>query len=222
MKRHLPLILTVAGLGLIGQFAFPSTTQDGARVITGQLTVQSLTGIARGASGVISASELSGDATTSGSNAVSVIKVNGSTPGGTCTTPKLVISLSSSAIPTCAGDAAWSTLAAGCAGTCFGNSWVDFGMGLQAGQFIKDAQGWVHLSGVIKPGTTTAATTMFTLPAGFRPPSVTLLVYGFNDQGSAVTTLPIRCGITTGGAFTNQFTFVGSYLSLDGIAFSTF
>lgn len=60
------------------------------------------TGIVRNTTttGVLSSSELSGDATTSGTNAVSVVKVNGSTPGGTCTN-QLVISLDTSARPTC-------------------------------------------------------------------------------------------------------------------------
>lgn len=62
-------------------------------------TGSTLTGIARGGS-PMTASELSGDATTSGSNAVSVVKVNGNTPGGTCTN-QAVTSLDSSARPTC-------------------------------------------------------------------------------------------------------------------------
>ncbi|HEY4338691.1 MAG TPA: hypothetical protein VGM97_01980 [Steroidobacteraceae bacterium] len=51
------------------------------------------------------ASELSGDATTSGSNAVTVAKVNGNTPGATCTN-QFVRSIDSSARGTCAAVAA--------------------------------------------------------------------------------------------------------------------
>ena len=47
-----------------------------------------------------SASELSGDATTSGSNVVTVAKVNGNTPGGTCS-GQFVRSIDSSARPSC-------------------------------------------------------------------------------------------------------------------------
>jgi hypothetical protein len=65
----------------------------------GTATGSTLTGVVRGGN-PFTASELSGDATTSGSNAVTVAKVNGNTPGGTCTN-QFVRSLNSSAVPTC-------------------------------------------------------------------------------------------------------------------------
>lgn len=49
----------------------------------------------------VAVGDLTGDATTSGGKATSVVKVNGSTPGGTCTN-QFVRSLNSSAVPTCA------------------------------------------------------------------------------------------------------------------------
>lgn len=64
-------------------------------------TGSTLVGLVRGNATAMTAAELSGDATTSGSNAVTVVKVNGNTPGGTCTN-QFARSLSSSAVPTCA------------------------------------------------------------------------------------------------------------------------
>ena len=79
--------------------------QDAASTITttaqeGQIPSSAPTGILRGGSPFTGA-ELSGDATTSGSNAVSVVKVNGNTPGGTCTN-QFTRSIDSSGRPTCA------------------------------------------------------------------------------------------------------------------------
>jgi len=79
--------------------------QDAASTITttaqeAQIPSSAPTGILRGASPFTGA-ELSGDATTSGSNAVSVVKVNGNTPGGTCTN-QFTRSIDSSGRPTCA------------------------------------------------------------------------------------------------------------------------
>lgn len=51
------------------------------------------------------------------------------------------------------------------------NSWVNYGISsvLQVAGYMKDSMGFVHLRGAIKNGTTTAGTTLFTLPAGYRP-----------------------------------------------------
>ena len=47
-----------------------------------------------------------------------------------------------------------------------GNSWVNFGAPYQVARYRK-VSGWVSLEGSIKNGTT--STTIFTLPAGYRP-----------------------------------------------------
>lgn len=49
------------------------------------------------------------------------------------------------------------------------NSWVDVGSGAATLQYVKTVDGMVHITGGCKNGTTTAATTIFTLPTGFRP-----------------------------------------------------
>lgn len=49
------------------------------------------------------------------------------------------------------------------------NSWVNYGAAYQGAGYWKDKCGVVHLCGLIKSGTTTAETVIFTLPAGYRP-----------------------------------------------------
>jgi hypothetical protein len=49
----------------------------------------------------------------------------------------------------------------------FENSWANAGGAYETAAFYKDPYGRVHLKGRI--GTGTAATTAFTLPAGYRP-----------------------------------------------------
>lgn len=50
-----------------------------------------------------------------------------------------------------------------------GNGWVNYGGSFRNAGYCKDSQGFVHLQGVIKDGTITFGTTIFTLPTGFRP-----------------------------------------------------
>ena len=50
------------------------------------------------------------------------------------------------------------------------NSWVDYdgGTNYEVAGYMKDAQGFVHLRGMVKNGSSGSAT-IFTLPAGYRP-----------------------------------------------------
>lgn len=48
-------------------------------------------------------------------------------------------------------------------------SWVNYGGTLVTAGYYKDAEGVVHISGVVKSGTMTDFTTIATLPVGFRP-----------------------------------------------------
>jgi hypothetical protein len=89
---------TTAQWELLGQNTNPITPAQVAQGGTG--TASTLTGLVRGSASAMTAAELSGDATTSGSNAVSVVKVNGNTPGGSCTN-QAVTSVDSSARPSC-------------------------------------------------------------------------------------------------------------------------
>jgi hypothetical protein len=51
------------------------------------------------------------------------------------------------------------------------NGWTNFGSGNATAAYMIDAMGFVHVRGVITGGTPTDGTTLFTLPAGFRPPA---------------------------------------------------
>jgi len=51
----------------------------------------------------------------------------------------------------------------------FANSWVNAGSPWMVACFTKDNLGYVHIWGFVKSGTATAGTTIFTLPAGYRP-----------------------------------------------------
>lgn len=49
------------------------------------------------------------------------------------------------------------------------NSWVAYSGGFNAAQYSKTGTGWVYLRGLIRDGTTTGGTLLFTLPTGYRP-----------------------------------------------------
>ncbi len=49
------------------------------------------------------------------------------------------------------------------------NNWVNYGSAYESANYFKDKCGVVHLAGMIKSGTTTAETVIFTLPEGYRP-----------------------------------------------------
>lgn len=58
-------------------------------------------------------------------------------------------------------------LVAGTDEPAFENSWVNFGGIFPVASFIRDGDGFVHIRGLVKSGT--ANSTVFTLPAGYRP-----------------------------------------------------
>lgn len=49
------------------------------------------------------------------------------------------------------------------------SGWLDFGPTYQGAGYYKDRSGRVHISGLVKSGTTGTAATIFTLPVGYRP-----------------------------------------------------
>ena len=101
----------------------------------------------------------------------------------------------------------------------FENSWVNYGGGTyDTAAFRIDAEGWVHLKGLVKSGT--SATTMFTLPEGYRPPTAT----GISPDRHGVTmnegTKPSFVKITQAGEV-SVTTVAGTtnWASLSGIQF---
>lgn len=91
----------------------------------------------------------------------------------------------------------------------FQNSWVNFGTGYEEAGFYKDSFGRVFLCGTVKSGG--AGTTIFTLPAGYRPK---------NREQFAVSTGTAeqhgRVDITTGGDVMHV-SGATAYVQLSGI-----
>lgn len=106
------------------------------------------------------------------------------------------------------------------------NSWVVVGSGAEVLQYMKDVDGMVHVWGSCKNGTTTAATTIFTLPAGFRPAGFLRPAITVNDGGSFVvpghllvlSTGEVQIGYvpTAGGAAAQQIFVHFSFRSSGG------
>ena len=92
------------------------------------------------------------------------------------------------------------------------NGWVNFGTGNVAASFYKDEFGVVHLRGLIKDGTTTANTTLFTLPVGYRPLLANYFVTADID-GFA------RLYVTDTGVVAVAGNAINGYLSLNQISF---
>ncbi len=108
-------------------------------------------------------------------------------------------------------DQAWTGLA-------YSNSWTDFGAGFQAGQYRKLANGQVCVRGTLSGGTQTAGTTIFTLPAGARPPATTGLI----ATDSTTVDVIIQLRISTAGVVTNLSTLLSTYILMPETCFATF
>jgi hypothetical protein len=86
-------------------------------------------------------------------------------------------------------------------------------------RYIKDVAGNVHIMGIIRAPTTSASTTMFTMPVGYRPSNNfhSPVIRGFADGGSTVITAYITVnanGVTTiarvdGGDVSNDTFYIG-------------
>ncbi len=106
-------------------------------------------------------------------------------------------------------------------GLSYANSWTDFGGGYQTGQYSKDGTGRVWLRGLIKAGTLTFGTTLFTLPAGFRPALLQSVIGFIISSGGVIT--PQQIDITAAGVAilqTSGSPTAGGALWLNSICFS--
>lgn len=94
------------------------------------------------------------------------------------------------------------------------NSWVNYGGVYQNAGYYKDPMGMVHLRGLVKDGTATAGTTLFTLPAGFRPLAQTV---GITLTNSLMGTFNIETDgdVNVGGSTSS------AWFSLENITFDT-
>ena len=93
------------------------------------------------------------------------------------------------------------------------NSWVDFAGTFSAAQYRKDHSGVVHLKGLIKDGTTTGGTIIFTLPTGHRPADDEVFVVSISPDGASG-----RIDVDANGDVVVRLAHA-SYTSLNGIRF---
>ena len=82
------------------------------------------------------------------------------------------------------------------------NVWAAYGGAWPAPSYFKDSNGIVHVKGMIKSGTTTPGTAIFTFPAGYRPIDLQSIVV---DVNGAYGTVNISSAgvLTTGTIGTN-------------------
>lgn len=105
----------------------------------------------------------------------------------------------------------WTVVGSGGGAPAFQNSWVNVGGAFTTARFYKDADDIVHLEGLVSSGT--QDTTVFNLPAGFRPANTLLFsTWAF----SAACRLDINAA---GDVFTNTCNGGPTYLSFGGITF---
>jgi hypothetical protein len=90
------------------------------------------------------------------------------------------------------------------------NSWVAYGAPFATAGYRKDAAGYVHLRGLVRTGT--VVTSIFVLPAGYRPAEQ--LIFSTNSSATTASRTDI---LTSGGVFAQ--TGANAYWSLDGIIF---
>jgi hypothetical protein len=94
------------------------------------------------------------------------------------------------------------------------NNWVNYGGSYNGAAYFKDSCDIVHLRGLIKAGVgdVPGETTLFTLPAGFRPPSRQLHVVCTHPNAAG------RVDVLTDGRV-NVLEGKLNWISLDGISF---
>lgn len=108
------------------------------------------------------------------------------------------------------GDTAWT------APTLL-NSWANFGSVFNPAGYRKDSNGFVHLRGLIKNGTTTAGTPIFALPAGYRPAFTNIFSTVSNDLFGEVRVG--GAGDSTGYNLYCSGPVSNVWLSLDGLSY---
>ena len=89
------------------------------------------------------------------------------------------------------------------------NSWINYDASyFNPAGYFKDTMGIVHLRGVVKNGTLSAA--IFTLPAGYRPARMEM--FAVPSGGMAI------CEVSAAGEVL-PLTATSDYFSMDGITF---
>jgi len=91
----------------------------------------------------------------------------------------------------------------------FTNNWANYGATFNPAGFMKDANGFVHLRGMVISGT--IGQSIFTLPIGFRPANSELMVTMSNQAICRIDISPQGLIIPTVG--------VNTWLTLDNLSF---
>jgi hypothetical protein len=100
------------------------------------------------------------------------------------------------------------------------NGWVNYGGNYLPASYWKDKNGVVHLSGLIKNGTTAAGTTLFVLPAGYRPAGVEIHINHSPNYVSGQRQFDfVRIDVYHDGNVVLQTVASASWISLAGISF---
>ncbi len=98
------------------------------------------------------------------------------------------------------------------------NSWVNYGSVYSTAGYRRDANGVVHLRGLLRYGT--IGNPMFTLPAGYRPTSSGLFAVVVNVGGGALQAG--RLDISSNGQVVPHISNPSNgFFSLDGVVFHT-
>ena len=92
------------------------------------------------------------------------------------------------------------------------NAWVNYSASYDPAGYYKDPWGRVHLRGLIKSGTSTGGTRLFTLPAGYRPPLAQMFPVTSNGLHGELE-------IQADGDVVLSSSVSNVYLSLSGISF---
>lgn len=111
------------------------------------------------------------------------------------------------------GSDAWGSWTGQATALTFSNRWSNFDVNWSQAQAVLDESGYVQVSGLIASGTTTAGTTMATLPAGMRPAKIMLfpVVYASGTLGVA--------RVSPDGTIKAETAANSTYTSLDAIKF---
>lgn len=91
----------------------------------------------------------------------------------------------------------------------FDGTWVNFGGSNEPARYWKDYTEIVHLGGIVKSGA--IGTTIFTLPAGYRPQYAMIYPVSSNNLFGVLTVNPDGTVVATAGSAT--------YFSLSGVTF---
>lgn len=101
-------------------------------------------------------------------------------------------------------------------------SWTSVGSPYQVVGYMRDKNGFVHIRGLIKPGTTTDGTTLFTLASGYRPAATEYFpTMGSHSNGTRYYVLIVIASDGTVKIYGAGSIDASGWVTLAGICFDT-